>query len=101
MKLGVQVGFGSGHIVLDADPAPLPRGAQPPIFGHMLWPKAAWIKMPLCMEVGFSPGDIVLDGERALLPNPALTNFRPISVVARRLCPYLCRNCVVIHYIDY
>jgi len=33
MKLDVQVGLGAGHIVLDGDPAPLPKGAQPPIFG--------------------------------------------------------------------
>ena len=31
MKLGMQVGL--GHILLDGDPAPLPKGAQPPIFG--------------------------------------------------------------------
>jgi len=30
MKLGTQVGFGPGHIVLDGDPAPPPqRGAEP------------------------------------------------------------------------
>jgi len=33
MKLGVQVGLGPGHIVLDGDPAPCSKGAQPPIFG--------------------------------------------------------------------
>jgi len=40
MKLGMQVGLGSGHIVLDGDPGPLPIGAQPPlIFGpYLLWP---------------------------------------------------------------
>jgi len=32
MTLGIKVGFGPGHIVLDGDPAP-PKGAQPPIFG--------------------------------------------------------------------
>ena len=34
MKLGVQVGLGPGHIVLDGDPAPPPPkgGADPPIF---------------------------------------------------------------------
>jgi len=31
MKLGIQVGLGAGHIVLDGHPAPLPqRGAEPP-----------------------------------------------------------------------
>jgi len=33
MKLGVKVGLGPGHIVLDGD------GAQPPIFRpYLLWP---------------------------------------------------------------
>ena len=32
MALGMQVGLGPGHIVLDGDPTPLPRGAQPPRF---------------------------------------------------------------------
>jgi len=39
---------------------------------------AAWIKMPLGMEVGLGRGDFVLD--EALLPN-----FRPMSIVAKRL----------------
>jgi len=29
MKLGMQIGLGPGHIVLDGDPAPLPKGAHP------------------------------------------------------------------------
>jgi len=33
MKLGMEVGLGPGHIVLDGDPAPpQKKGAQPPIF---------------------------------------------------------------------
>jgi len=39
MKLGMQVGLGPGHIVLDEDPAPPPKGTQPPIFRpYLLWP---------------------------------------------------------------
>ena len=40
MKLGMQIGLGPGHIVLDWDPAPLvQKGAEPPIFGpYLLWP---------------------------------------------------------------
>jgi len=40
MKLGMWVGLSPGHIVLDGDPAPLPKkGAEPPIFGlYLLWP---------------------------------------------------------------
>jgi len=40
MKLGMQLGLSSGHIVLDGDPAPPPqKGHSPPIFGpNLLWP---------------------------------------------------------------
>jgi len=42
MKVGTQVGLGPGHIVLDGDPDPLPKGAQPPIFGpYLLWPNGS------------------------------------------------------------
>jgi len=69
MKLGMQVGLGPGHIVLDGDPA------LPPRKGHSLTQfsahiccgqMVAWIKMPLGMELGLSPGDFVLDGDPAL-----------------------------------
>jgi len=37
MKLGMEVGLGPGHIVLDGDPAPPPpKGHSPPIFGPYL-----------------------------------------------------------------
>ena len=36
MKLGVQIGLGPGHIVLDGDPAPLPQRGTAPIFGPYL-----------------------------------------------------------------
>jgi len=61
-----------------------------PIFGHIRCGQmAAWIKMPLGMELGLSPGDFVLDRDPAL-PSPKrgqspLPNFRPISIVAKRL----------------
>jgi len=69
MKLGMQVGLSLGHIVLHGDPAPLPKGAQPPIFApYLLWPNAGWIKVPLGTELGLGPGDFVLDGDPAPLP---------------------------------
>ena len=35
MKLGMQVGLGPGHIMLDGDPAPPPqRGGSAPLFGE-------------------------------------------------------------------
>jgi len=73
MKLGTEVGLSPGHIVLDGDPAPPPKGAQPPptkknpahvCCGQM----AGRIKMPFGTEVGHSPGHIVLDGNPAPPP---------------------------------
>jgi len=34
MKLGIKIGFGPDHIVLDGDAAP-PKGAQPPFSAHV------------------------------------------------------------------
>jgi len=66
MPLGTEVGLGPDDIVLDGDPAPLPKmAAEPlsPIFGScLLWPNgfgpmycgqtAGWIRMAFGMEVG-------------------------------------------------
>jgi len=44
MKLGVQVGLGPGHIVLDGHPAnPPKKGTEPPIFGPGLSIMAIWL----------------------------------------------------------
>jgi len=91
MKLGVHVGLGPGHIVLDGDPAPPLPKAQSPQFpqfsAHICCGQmAAWIKMPFDMEVGLGPDDIVLDGDPGTPPKRAETaNFRPTSIVAKRL----------------
>ena len=66
MKLGVQVGLGPGHNVLDGDPGPLSQkgGGGPQFSAHICCGlMTAWIEMPLGMEVGLGPGHIVLDGE--------------------------------------
>ena len=70
MKLGVQVGLGPGHIVLDGDARPLtPKGHSPQFSAHICCgPMAAWSKMPLGMEVDLGPGDSVLDGDTAPPP---------------------------------
>ena len=70
MKLGMQVGRGPGHIVLDWDLAPPPpKGHSPQFSPHICFGQmAGCIKMPLGMEVGLSPSDIVLDGDPAPLP---------------------------------
>jgi len=85
MKLRTQVGLGPGHIVLDGDPAPLPKGAQSPQFSaHICCGQTAGcIKMPLCMEVGLSPGDFVLDGDPQ--KGSGAPNFRPMSIAAKWL----------------
>jgi len=48
MKLGMQVGLGRGHMVLDRDPAPPPKkGVEPHFSAHVCCDQmAAWIKMP-------------------------------------------------------
>ena len=39
MSLGMEQGLGPGHTVLDGDQLPLPKRAQPPIFGPcLMWP---------------------------------------------------------------
>jgi len=45
MALGMEVGLGPGHIVLDGEPAPLPKkGAAPsPIFGPFLLSPNGWM----------------------------------------------------------
>jgi len=70
MKLGMLVGLGPGHIVLDGDPAPhLPKGHSPQRSAHISCRQmAGWIKMPLGMELGPGPGDFVLDGYPAPPP---------------------------------
>jgi len=44
-----------------------------------------WIKMKLGMEVGLGAGQIVLDGDPAPPKGAQPPNFRPMSVVAKRL----------------
>ena len=65
-KLGMQVGLGPGHIVLDGDPAPPPqrvlpqRGTAPQFSAHICYGQmAAWIKMSLIdMELGLGLGGL-------------------------------------------
>jgi len=73
MKLGMEVGHGTGHIVLDGDPALRPKRAQPPPrFSAQVCcgQTAGSIKMKLDTEVDLGPGDIVLGEDTASLPPP-------------------------------
>jgi len=70
MKLGLQVGLGPGHIVLDGDQVPPPQkwGRDPQFSAHVYCQMARWTKIALGMQVGLSPGEFVLDGDPA--PHP-------------------------------
>ena len=79
MKLGMEVGLGPGHIVLDGDPSPPFQERErsplqitiksPPFSAHLYCDQTArWIKMPLGMELCLGAGHIVLDGDPALSP---------------------------------
>jgi len=66
MKLSMKLGLGAGHILLDGDLTPSPKGAKPPaqFSAHICCGQIyGWIKMPLRMEVGLGPGDFVFDGD--------------------------------------
>ena len=67
MPLGTEVGFGSGDIMLDVDPAPFPlKGHSPQFSAHVRCGQAAGhTKMPLGIEVGLGPDDFMLDGDPA------------------------------------
>jgi len=83
MKLGMQIGLGPDHIVLDGDPAPLPKGAQIPTFGpYQLWPNGCmdqdvtWYgarprPRRLCVRWGPSPPS----SKGAALPSPIFVPF--------------------------
>jgi len=90
MLLGTEVGLGPDDIVLDGDPAPLPKkGMEPPpqFSAHVYCDQTAgWMKMALGMDVGLGPGHIVLDGDPAFSPNwGGVPIFRTTSIVAKRL----------------
>jgi len=78
MPLGMEVGLGPGHVVLDGDPAP-------PISGPcLLWPNG-WMDqdatLPLGTEVGLGRGHIVSDGDRAAPHGKGTApTFRPTAV---------------------
>ena len=72
MELGMWLGLGLGHIVLDGDRATPQKRTQctvPQFSAHVRRGSTSeCIKIPLGMEVGLGPGDFVLDGDPAPLP---------------------------------
>jgi len=75
----MQVDLGPGHIVLDADPAPLPQRGTTQFSANIYCGQmAGWIEMPLGMEVDLGPGDFVLDGDPAPLAKKGTEPCSPI-----------------------
>jgi len=63
MQLAMETGLRTSDFVLDKDPVPLKKGAQPPIFAYVCCDQTVGcIKLPLGTEIGLGPGDILLDG---------------------------------------
>jgi len=91
MPLGTDVGLSPGDYMLHGHPVHLPKnGAESPKFSAHVYcgQTVGSIKMPLGTKVGLSPGDFVLDADPAPSPRREwipLPNFRPISIVAKRL----------------
>jgi len=81
MQFSTKVGLSPGDTVLDGDPVPPKKVAHPPLqfLAHVYCGQTAGsIKMPPGTEVGLDTSDIASDG----YPAP---NFRPMSIVAKRL----------------
>jgi len=93
MPLGTEVGLCPGHIMLDGAQLPPKKGHSPLFSAHVYCGQmAGWIKMPLGRKVGLGPGNIVFDADPApRTPKGQSPNFRPMSVVAKRLDGSRCR----------
>jgi len=66
LVLGMVVGLIPGDFVLDGEPAPPQKGAEPPpqFSAHFYCGQTAgWIKMALGIEVDLGPVHVVLDGD--------------------------------------
>ena len=93
IPLGTDVGLSLGDIVLDGDPAPLPKkggGAPFPIFGpFLLWPNG-WMHQDATWYPGRPQPRRLCVRWVAQPPSPKRgrslpPNFRPMSIVAKRL----------------
>jgi len=81
MPLGMEVGFGSWHIVLDGEPS------SPHFSAHVYCGQTArWIKMPLGTKVGLDPGHIVSHEDPA---SPPIRGTAPIFGHSRPSQPLL------------
>jgi len=91
MQFGRKVGLNPSDIVLDGEPAPLPKRDSPQFSAHVYCGEtAAWIKMPLGMELLLGLGHIVLDADPA--PSPQKWGTAPPIFGPCLLCPNGCIN---------
>jgi len=92
MPLGVEVGLGPGHIVLDGIQLPLKGGTAFPLFGPCLLWLNGWMDQGATRyEVDLRPGHIVLDWDRA--PPPERGTVTPLFSV-HAYCHYYCDQTV-------
>jgi len=95
MPLGIEIGLDLSDIVLDGDPAPLPkRGQSHPIFGPcLLWPNgcmdqgANWYRgrpRPRPHYARWGPSSLPKKGAQPC-------NFRPMPIVPKQLDGWRCR----------
>ena len=98
MPLGMEVGLGQGHIVLDGDPAPpTERGTPTPsfaIYGRRIIRGSSLLSLKGWMDqnatwyggIGLGPGDIVLCGDPAppRKGTQQSPTFRLVSIVTTR-----------------
>ena len=73
----MEVGLDLGHIVLDGDPAPLPKGGHSPQFSvHVCCGQMpGWIKMPLGTKVGLRQAALCYMRTKLPFPKGAHTQF--------------------------
>jgi len=79
----MEVGLGPSHIVLDGDPAPLPKKGTDPhptlIFGPVYCRQmAGYIKMPLGMEVSLRPRRLCVRWGPSNPQNRGHTHYHPV-----------------------
>jgi len=81
LELGMELGLGPAHIVLDRTSPPKKGLAAPRFSAHVYCGQtAAWIKMPLGREIGLGPGDSVRWGPSFTPQRSTAPNSRPKSV---------------------
>jgi len=88
MKLDMQVGPGPGHVVLDGDPTPPPKGQNPPPSIFCCGQTTGWIKMPHGTKVASAQVTLCYMGNQLRTPpkRGAALTFRSIFIiVAKRL----------------